>query len=268
MVAAGTDAVHLHVKDDQGADTLGGGALLGVLAAVRRAAPGVPVRVSTGAWAVPDPAERVAAVRSWTEVPDFASVNWHEHGAEDVAAALLGREVGVEAGLWQDQAVDTWLASPLRDRCLRALLELPDGLDAAATQPEAAHLLEHVRAGTSRRVPVLLHGEGSSSWPGLACAGRWGCQPGSDWRTRRPARRGPGAGQRRLGPRRPRSTGERVPAARPPQPLPVAGSSGPRGGRNTWTALANVLRPQQLLGSETVRLARRQPARSFLRLSG
>ena len=174
VVTAGAGAVHLHVKDDQGADTLDGGALLGVLTAVRHAAPGAPLGVTTGAWAVRDPAERVAAVRSWRELPDFASVNWHEHGAEDVAVALLERGVGVEAGLWHDEAVDAWLASPVRGRCLRALLELPDGLDEAATQAEAAHLLERVRVGAGRDFPVLLHGEGSSTWPALACAGRWG----------------------------------------------------------------------------------------------
>ena len=73
MVAAGADAVHLHVKDAQGADTLGAAELARVLAAVRAAAPDVPIGVTTGAWAVPDPVQRVAAIRSWTTMPDFAS---------------------------------------------------------------------------------------------------------------------------------------------------------------------------------------------------
>jgi uncharacterized protein (DUF849 family) len=96
VAAVGVDAVHLHVKDDQGADILEAHALAATLAAVRQAAPGLPVGVTTGAWALSDSAARVTAVRSWSDLrmlPDFASVNWHEYGADDVAAALL--EVGV-----------------------------------------------------------------------------------------------------------------------------------------------------------------------------
>jgi uncharacterized protein (DUF849 family) len=114
----------------------------------------------------------VAAIAAWTARPDFASVNWHEDGAEDVAAALLEQDVGVEAGLWHVQAVEAWLESPYRDRCCRVLLELPDGLDPAGTEAEAEQLLARLHAGVGDRIPVLLHGEGSSAWPALACAAR------------------------------------------------------------------------------------------------
>lgn len=177
VVAAGVGAVHLHVKDADGTDTLSGTALASVLTEVRAAAPGVPVGVTTGAWAVPDPAERLAAVRAWSVLPDFASVNWHEAGAEAVAGALLERGVAVEAGLWHVEAAEAWLASPLRDRCLRVLLELPDGLDVPGTEQEADRLLGRVagvRDGPGAGVAVLLHGEGGSAWPALRHAGRRG----------------------------------------------------------------------------------------------
>ena len=127
VVAAGADAVHLHVKDDTGVDTLQGAALADVLRAVRAAAPGTPVGVTTGAWAEPDPTERLARIAAWTVLPDFASVNWHEDGAEQVAELLLGRDVGVEAGLWTVAAARSWSDSVLNRRCLRVLLELSDG---------------------------------------------------------------------------------------------------------------------------------------------
>lgn len=173
MRAAGADGVHLHVKDAEGVDTLDRHALAAVLAAVRGAAPDVPVGVTTGAWSVPDPARRLAAVRGWTVLPDFASVSWHEPGAEQVAATLLERGVGVGAGLWHAGAVDAWSRSPSRDRCVRVLLELADGLDQAATVAEAGRLLAMVQEGMDREgnaptpMPVLLHGEGSSCWPAL-----------------------------------------------------------------------------------------------------
>ncbi|MCV2489364.1 3-keto-5-aminohexanoate cleavage protein [Geodermatophilus sp. YIM 151500] len=169
-VAAGAGAVHLHPKDADGADTLDAGAVSAVLGTVRAAAPGVPVGVTTGAWAAPDPADRLAAVRSWTDLPDFASVNWHEDGADDIAAALLDRGVGVEAGLWHAEAVDAWLASPHRDRCLRVLLELPHELDADDVVTEADRLRDRLPGG----VPVLLHGQDGSCWPALRYAARLG----------------------------------------------------------------------------------------------
>lgn len=182
VAAVGVDAVHLHVKDHQGADTLDAAALGAVLTAVRAAAPGMPVGVTTGAWALPDPGARVAAIRSWRQLPvlpDFASVNWHEDGAEEVAAALGDIGVGVEAGIWHAEAAGAWLASPHRDRCQRVLLELPDGLDSAAVDAEADRLLKLVRGisgadSTEEGLSVLLHGEGSSTWPALRVAGRLG----------------------------------------------------------------------------------------------
>ncbi len=172
VVTAGATGVHLHVKDAAGVDTLGAVELAAVLEVVRRAAPDVPVGTTTGAWAVPDPAARVRVVRSWTVLPDFASVNWHEPGADEVADALLDRGVGVEAGLWHQGAVEAWGTSPVRDRCLRVLLELPDGLGAEATVVEANRLLAAVRECSA--APVLLHGEGTSCWPALRHAGRLG----------------------------------------------------------------------------------------------
>lgn len=174
VAAAGAEAVHLHVKDDDGADTLDGRRLEAVLADVRSAAPGLPIGVTTGAWVIPDRHERVEAIRSWTAVPDFASVNWHESGADDVAMALLENGVGVEAGLWHSDGVDAWLGSPHRERCLRVLLELPDGLDAEETALEADRLLRRVRDGAGDGIPVVLHGEGSSCWPALRHALRRG----------------------------------------------------------------------------------------------
>lgn len=172
MRAAGADAIHLHVKDSDGLDTLAADPLADVLRAVRAAAPGLPIGVTTGDWIGPW-AERRAAVFGWQVLPEFASVNWHEEGADEIAAALLDRGVAVEAGLWHDEAVARWAASPYRNRCLRVLLELPDGLDDQATINTADRLLAAVR-DRHDSVPVLLHGEGSSCWPALRHADRLG----------------------------------------------------------------------------------------------
>ena len=172
VVAAGAGAVHLHVKDDAGSDTFDGERLAAVLREVR-AVSAVPLGVTTGAWALPAVEDRLRAVSTWRELPDFASVNWHEAGADEVAAVLLGRGVAVEAGLWHEDAVTAWGGSPHRDRCSRVLLELPDGLDEAGTRREAA-ALRGLLGPLGPGQELLLHGEGSSCWPALQVAARSG----------------------------------------------------------------------------------------------
>ncbi len=171
VAGAGAESVHLHVKDDAGIDTADPVRADAVLTAVRAGAPGLPVGVTTGAWAEPDPAARIGAIRAWTVLPDFASVNWHEAGAEEVATCLLGRGVAVEAGLWHADAVARWLASPLAGRCLRVLVELPADLPSVDV-PERADMLLAMLQGVE--LPVLLHGEDGSCWAAVEHAGRRG----------------------------------------------------------------------------------------------
>jgi uncharacterized protein (DUF849 family) len=102
-------------------------------------------------------------------LPDFASVNWHEDGADAVAQVLLDRGVGVEAGIWHTAGLDLWVASPLRSRCLRVLVELPDIGDVDDIGGRASSLVSAV-GRYEPHVPVLLHGEGASAWPALGLA--------------------------------------------------------------------------------------------------
>jgi uncharacterized protein (DUF849 family) len=178
VATAGVGAVHFHAKNAAGFDTLEADHLATALVAARSVRPAVPLGVTTGAWAVADPKERATLVRTWAVLPDFASVNWHEPGAEALAAALLERGIGVEAGLWHEQAIEAWLASPHRDDCFRVLLELPDGLDATDSRRDAETLLAAVAEEVRDHSRLLLHGEGSSCWPALQYAAERG------WATR------------------------------------------------------------------------------------
>ncbi|MFF7165909.1 3-keto-5-aminohexanoate cleavage protein [Streptomyces sp. NPDC008086] len=170
-VAAGATDIHVHAKTPCGQDSLSPRVLAPTLAAIR-ARVSVPVGVTTGAWAEPDPAARVARVRSWTALPDHASVNWHEEGAEDVAAALIERGVGVEAGIWSGtDGAARFAASPLGPRVLRVLVEVTD--PSPETAEAAAHALL-ADLGPAFGRPVLLHGEDGGAWPVLRLAGRLG----------------------------------------------------------------------------------------------
>lgn len=170
-VVAGATDVHLHPKSPCGHDTLSPRVLAVTLDAIRTRA-SVPVGVTTGAWAEPEPAARVERVRGWTVLPDHASVNWHEPGAEEVAAALLDRGVGVEAGIWSGtDGAARFAVSPLRSKVLRVLAEVTDA-DPDTAEASARALLSEL--GSAHDRPVLLHGEDGGAWPVLRLAGRLG----------------------------------------------------------------------------------------------
>lgn len=161
-VAAGADAIHMHPKDERGRDSLDADDVAQWLRAVRAACPGVPVGVTTGAWAEPDVERRLKAIAEWTELPDFASVNWHEAGADEVAVLLISLGIGIEAGIWDSSGLEAWRRSPVRGRCLRVLVELPDEA-ADVVRGHAEGLIAHVVA-EEPGIPILLHGEEDSAW--------------------------------------------------------------------------------------------------------
>ena len=163
VAAAGAEALHVHPRGADGAETME------VEAAVRaiRGAVRLPISVTTGAWIGGD---RVEAVRSWTVVPDEASVNLSEEGWGDLAEALLGRGVALEAGVWTADDAERLVAGGLLDRCRRLLLEPGDRDPEAALTTVAA--IEAV-LGT-RGPPRLVHGKGATAWPLLREAQRRG----------------------------------------------------------------------------------------------
>ena len=168
---AGARAVHLHPKDDRGVDSLLAVDVAAAVVAVREALPGLPLGVTTGFWALPDAEQRRGAIEKWSVLPDFASVNWHEPGSEELAELLLSRGIGVEAGIFHAEAARAWAASDLAAHCLRVMVELGADGDVAT----ADGVLEVVAEAQSP-APVLLHGLDESCWPLLQHAGARGLQ--------------------------------------------------------------------------------------------
>ncbi|MFH9724937.1 3-keto-5-aminohexanoate cleavage protein [Streptomyces sp. NPDC017254] len=171
-VAAGAREVRVHPRTPCGGTSLSPRVLTPVLASVR-AAVGAPVRVATTASAEPDPGRRPERIRSWDVLPDLVSVDWHEPGAEEVAAALLERGIGVEAALWsRTDGPARFALSPLGPRVRRVVAGIP----APEPGPQGEAAARDLLAGLALPpgVPVLLHGTDGGAWPGLRLARRLG----------------------------------------------------------------------------------------------
>lgn len=161
VMAEGAGAIHVHVRDANGNESLAPEDVGRTLDAIRTVCPGMPVGVSTGAWIIPDLDKRLALIRSWEVVPDFASVNLHEAGAANVIRLLLDKGIGVEAGIWNAPAARSLVESGLANECLRILIEPAEGLCSARARANL-HQIEAVLEGVDR--PRLLHGLGPCAW--------------------------------------------------------------------------------------------------------
>ncbi|TJZ43500.1 hypothetical protein FCH28_32385 [Streptomyces piniterrae] len=171
-VAAGADEVHVHPKTPCGQDSLSPRVVAPVLEAIR-AVVDVPVGVTVGARAEPDVVRMVERVRAWPVLPDHASVNWHEPGAESVAATLLERGIGVAAGIWSGtDGAELFARSPLAPRVLRVLATVTD--TDAGSAPATARALLATPAAAPHGRPVLLHGTDGGAWPVLRLAAELG----------------------------------------------------------------------------------------------
>jgi uncharacterized protein (DUF849 family) len=160
-VSAGAGAVHFHVRGMDRRETLAAADVARAVTEVRQR--GVPFGVSTGAWIIADPVRRLAAIGEWSALPDFASVNFDEEGAAELASYLLDRGIGIEAGLANRFAAEQLVRSGLAVRCLRIMFEPREQTVAGAMTSVAE--AESVLDAAGVHVPRLLHGVDATAWP-------------------------------------------------------------------------------------------------------
>ncbi|RKT57160.1 3-keto-5-aminohexanoate cleavage protein [Saccharothrix australiensis] len=167
----GVKHFHLHPRDVAGREVLAGPEVATAVAVIRAAVPHAELGVTTAAWVQPDPVRRAELVAGWAGLaagrPDVASVNVHEDGWLDVAHALRAAGVGLELGVFHEDAARTLVAAGLPDGTRRVLAEVQPG----GTTAEADALL---RLLAPLGAPILLHGEDDNAWSVLDHAVRLG----------------------------------------------------------------------------------------------
>ncbi len=167
-VWAGATALHLHPRDATGTETFAAKTMAAVLRAVRTACPGTPIGTTTGAWIAGDGDERHNQIALWTVVPEYVSVNFSEHGVAALCDMLLGKGIGIEAGLTSPADARLFVELGLAERCVRVLIETEAGtLDA---QRSTASAIETILDASGITVPRLLHGFDVTAWPMLHLA--------------------------------------------------------------------------------------------------
>jgi uncharacterized protein (DUF849 family) len=151
---AGAFAVHVHPRDAGGGQTMSAAACDSAVTAIRAAAPGLPVGLSTAESIDPDPFARAAAIAAWRRRPDFVSVNVSEVGWAGILRAALRAGIAVEVGLATPVDAEAFACSSFTHQVRRALVEVDGGVEAALA--------------VSRRVPdgiaQLWHGYGERTW--------------------------------------------------------------------------------------------------------
>jgi uncharacterized protein (DUF849 family) len=166
-VDAGARVLHLPYDGD-GHETLEAEPCAAALRAVRAACPGIPVSLSTSADIESDPRRRLELVAGWTELPDLVTANQGEPGILDLCEHLIGRGVGIEAGLLSLEDAEAFVAAGLADRCARVLVEPLDADPATAVAHAAA--IEGVLDDAGVTLEQVHHGDDVATWHVMARA--------------------------------------------------------------------------------------------------
>jgi uncharacterized protein (DUF849 family) len=159
--AAGAFALHVHPRRSDGGQTLDAKACDAAVAAIRKAARGLPVGLSTSAAINPDPFARAAVMTDWRERPDFVSVNVWEVGWTGIARAARHAGIAVEAGVSTPAEALELVGGSFVHQVLRVLVEVLDG-----GADDARAIAELIPSG----VPQLWHGSGERTWEVITAA--------------------------------------------------------------------------------------------------
>src|ERR671935_873684 len=161
-VDAGAEVLHVHAYEG-GEETLAAEPCAAMLRAIRAACPGVPISQTTALYiAGDDPERRPALIAGWQDLPELVTANQGEEGIVELCEHLLGRGVGIEAGLLSVADAEAYVESPVAAGCTPVLVEPLDAdPDAAVAHAE---VMENVLAAAGVTLEQVHHGDLVASW--------------------------------------------------------------------------------------------------------
>ena len=162
-IAAGARELHVHPRGANGAESLEPDDVAQAILAIRSSVPGVPVGLSTH-WRIPPGGKaRQKPIKQWQVLPDYVSINLIEEDAAEMISLVLGKGMGVEAGIWSVSDAERFIALPNAAKCLRVLIEINEQ-DAEEGLSIATGIIS-VLDQANFSLPILLHGDEASVWP-------------------------------------------------------------------------------------------------------
>jgi uncharacterized protein (DUF849 family) len=163
VINAGASELHLHVRGEDGLESLAPQNVDATMTALKRALPGTLIGISTGAWIEKDDDRSLGYVGQWSVLPDYASVNLSERNAPAVIERLHRLGIGIEAGLADRDDAERLLNLGLHRLALRILVEVGEQ-DLDRAQVVVDQILAALRSAPFAK-PILLHGADGSAWP-------------------------------------------------------------------------------------------------------
>jgi uncharacterized protein (DUF849 family) len=173
-VAAGAAAVHMHVYNAAGVESLDPDDVARAVEAVRAAIPQTPFGISTGAWIVRNTDLRLEKVMKWEVLPPYVSINFSEDGAIDLARWCVSQGIRIEAGMGTEAAAKNFTRAGVANICIRAMFE-PEHQNLQ----EALEVVDAMEALLTRvwiTTPRLLHGYNATTWDLVSEAKKRGWQ--------------------------------------------------------------------------------------------
>lgn len=161
-IEAGADAIHFHVYNENGKESLHSKDVEKTLLLVRKTCPGISFGISTGEWIVPDLNKRLKLIGEWKITPDFVSVNFDEENVNEVCEVLLKKKIKIEAGLSSQKDVENFLESNFINETIRILIEPVESSIEEALN--SVFEIEKVLDDNKINIPRLLHGFDNTVW--------------------------------------------------------------------------------------------------------
>jgi uncharacterized protein (DUF849 family) len=163
VVGTGASELHIHVRDQNGLESLKPEHVDAIVRALKSKLPGTLIGVSTAAWIENDEERTLAYLSGWTVLPDYASVNLGERNAPVLIERLHHLHIGVEAGLANAADAERLVELSLQKFALRILVEV-DEQDENWANAVADEILEVLHRSDLAK-PILLHGVNATAWP-------------------------------------------------------------------------------------------------------